>query len=67
MSAKVAFGVMHGLVPMRLFTLGAVRGLPPVLIRTAKMLRLSPLARCCGCRCPPACPTSSTACASALR
>jgi len=42
MSAKVAFGVMHGLVPMTLFTLGAVRNLPPVLIRTAKVLRLSP-------------------------
>jgi len=42
MSAKVAFGVMHGLVPMTLFTLGAVRGLPPVLIRTARVLRLSP-------------------------
>jgi NitT/TauT family transport system permease protein len=42
MSAKVAFGVMHGLVPMILFTLGAVRSLPPVLIRTAKVLRLSP-------------------------
>ncbi len=41
MSAKVAFGVMHGLVPMTLFTLGAVRSLPPVLIRTAKVLRLS--------------------------
>jgi NitT/TauT family transport system permease protein len=43
LSAKVAFGVMHGLVPMTLFTLGAVRGLPPVLIRTAKVLKLSPL------------------------
>jgi NitT/TauT family transport system permease protein len=42
MSAKVAFGVMHGLVPMTLFTLGAVRNLPPVLIRTAKVMRLSP-------------------------
>lgn len=42
-SAKVAFGVMHGLVPMTLFTLGAVRGLSPVLIRTAKVLRLSPV------------------------
>jgi NitT/TauT family transport system permease protein len=42
MSAKVAFGVMHGLVPMTLFTLGAVRNLSPVLIRTAKVLRLSP-------------------------
>jgi NitT/TauT family transport system permease protein len=42
MSAKVAFGVMHGLVPMTLFTLGAVRNLPPVLIRTGRVLRLSP-------------------------
>jgi NitT/TauT family transport system permease protein len=42
MSAKVAFGVMHGLVPMTLFTLAAVRNLPPVLLRTARVLRLSP-------------------------
>jgi NitT/TauT family transport system permease protein len=42
MSAKVAFGVMHGLAPVTLFTLGAVRNLPPVLIRTARVLRLSP-------------------------
>lgn len=41
-SAKIAFGVMHGLVPITLFTLGAVRSLPPVLIRTARVLRLSP-------------------------
>ena len=31
-SAKVAFGVMHGLVPVVLFTLGTVRTLPPVLM-----------------------------------
>jgi NitT/TauT family transport system permease protein len=43
LSAKVAFGVMHGLVPMTLFTMGAARSLPPVLIRTAKVLRLSPV------------------------
>ena len=42
MSAKVFFGVIHGLVPMTLFTLGAVRNLPPVLVRTARALRLSP-------------------------
>jgi NitT/TauT family transport system permease protein len=42
LSAKVAFGVMHGLVPITLFTLGAVRNLSPVLIRTAKVLHLSP-------------------------
>ncbi len=40
MSAKVAFGVMHGLVPVTLFTLGAVRTLPPVLLRTTRALRL---------------------------
>ena len=41
MSAKVAFGVMHGLVPVTLFTLGAVRNLPPVLVRTSRVMRLS--------------------------
>ena len=41
LSAKVAFGVMHGLVPVTLFTLGAVRTLPPVLLRTARVMRLS--------------------------
>ncbi len=40
-SAKVAFGVMHGLVPIALFTLGAVRALPPVLLRAARAMRLS--------------------------
>ena len=41
MPAKVAFGVMHGLVPIVLFTLGAIRGLPPVLMRTARAMRLT--------------------------
>lgn len=42
-SAKVAFGIMHGLAPIALFTLGAVRTLPPVLVRAARALRLKPL------------------------
>lgn len=42
LSAKVAFGVMHGLVPITLLTMGAVRGLPPVLTRAARSMRLSP-------------------------
>ena len=42
-SAKVAFGVIHGMVPVLLFTLGAVKNVRPVLLRTAKALRLSPL------------------------
>lgn len=41
-SAKVAFGVMHGLVPVTLFTVAAIRTLPPVLQRVARSLRLSP-------------------------
>ncbi|MGI4951430.1 MAG: ABC transporter permease [Janthinobacterium lividum] len=40
-SAKIAFGVMHGLVPVVLFTLGAVRTMPPVLMRAARSMRLS--------------------------
>lgn len=44
MPAKVAFGAMHGLVPVALIAMGAVRALPPVLLRTARVLRLSPWA-----------------------
>jgi len=40
-SAKVAFGVMHGLVPIVLFTTAAIRGMPPILLRAARSLRLS--------------------------
>lgn len=40
--AKVAFGVIHGVIPITLFTLAAVKGLPPVLLRTARAMRLSP-------------------------
>jgi NitT/TauT family transport system permease protein len=41
MSAKVAFGVIHGLIPVMLFTMAAVRNIPPVLLRTARALHLS--------------------------
>ncbi len=43
LSAKVAFGIMHGLVPVTLLTMGAIHGLPPVLLRAARSMRLSPL------------------------
>ena len=39
--AKVAFGVIHGVIPVTLLTLAAVRGTPSVLLRTARVLRLS--------------------------
>jgi len=41
LSAKVAFGVIHGMVPIVLFTLGAVKTLPPVYLRSARALRLT--------------------------
>jgi NitT/TauT family transport system permease protein len=42
MSAKVAFGVIHGLIPVILFTMTAVRNIPPVFLRTARALHLTP-------------------------
>jgi NitT/TauT family transport system permease protein len=42
LSAKVAFGVIHGLIPIVLFTLAAVRNLPPVYRRAARTLQLTP-------------------------
>src|SRR5512140_1682131 len=42
MSAKVAFGAMHGIIPVILFTMSAVRGIPSVYIRAARSMRLTP-------------------------
>ena len=44
MSAKVAFGAIHGIIPIALFTLSAVRGIRPILLKTGHILKLSPLA-----------------------
>ena len=41
LSAKVAFGVMHGLVPITLMTRSAISQLPPVYGRTARVLHMS--------------------------
>jgi NitT/TauT family transport system permease protein len=41
-SAKIAFGVIHGVIPIILFTLNAVKNINPVLLRTARVMRLSP-------------------------
>jgi NitT/TauT family transport system permease protein len=43
MSAKIAFGAMHGIIPVVLFTMNAVRNIPPVYIRAAQSMRLTPL------------------------
>lgn len=41
MAAEVAFGTLHGIVPVMLFTMNAVRNTKPVLIRTGRALGLS--------------------------
>lgn len=41
MSAKVAFGAIHGIIPVAIFTLNAVRALNPVYLRAARSMRLS--------------------------
>jgi NitT/TauT family transport system permease protein len=41
MSAKVAFGAMHGLIPVTIFTMKAIMQIKPVLWRTAHAMRLS--------------------------
>src|SRR5262245_21234546 len=41
-SAKVAFGVMHGIIPVVIFTMDAVRNINPVLMKTARVFKLSP-------------------------
>jgi NitT/TauT family transport system permease protein len=40
-AAKVAFGVIHGIIPMTLYTMNAIRSVNPALLRTARALRLS--------------------------
>jgi NitT/TauT family transport system permease protein len=40
-SAKVAFGVIHGIFPIAIFTMNAVRNVAPVYSRTARVLGLS--------------------------
>ena len=42
-SAKIAFGTLHGVIPIVLFTLGAVRGVRPVLVKTGRVLKLTPV------------------------
>jgi NitT/TauT family transport system permease protein len=41
LSAKVAFGVIHGVIPIILFTLAAVRNTKPILLKTGRVMKLS--------------------------
>jgi NitT/TauT family transport system permease protein len=43
LSAKIAFGVMHGVVPVTLITLHAVRNVDPVHLKTVRVLNLTPV------------------------
>ena len=40
MPAKIAFGAIHGIVPVAIFALGAVRNLNPVYAKTARVMRM---------------------------
>jgi NitT/TauT family transport system permease protein len=41
LSAKVAFGVIHGVIPIILFTLAAVRNTKPILLKTGRVMKLN--------------------------
>jgi len=41
-SARVAFGAMHGFIPVVLITMNAVRQIRPVYLRAARVMRLAP-------------------------
>ncbi|RXZ32764.1 ABC transporter permease subunit [Oxalobacteraceae bacterium CAVE-383] len=40
LSAKVAFGVMHGLIPILIFTMNGIRQMRPVYLRAAKTMHV---------------------------
>ncbi len=39
--AKIAFGAIHGVIPVAIFAMAGVRQVSPALLRTARVLRLS--------------------------
>lgn len=40
-AAEVVFGAIHGIVPVAIFTLNAVRNVKPVLLKTARVMQLT--------------------------
>ena len=42
LSARVAFGVMHGIFPVAIFALNGVRNINPIYLRAARSLSLTP-------------------------
>ena len=41
-SAKIAFGTIHGVIPVALFTISAVRNIRPVLVKSGRVMGLRP-------------------------
>lgn len=41
MPAKIAFGTIHGIIPIAIFAMNAVRNMAPVYLKTARVLHLS--------------------------
>ena len=41
MPAKIAFGAIHGFIPIALFTINAVRNVRPILLKTGRVLQMS--------------------------
>jgi NitT/TauT family transport system permease protein len=44
LSAKVAFGAIHGFFPLAIFTMNGVRKVAPIYLKSARVMGLSPLA-----------------------
>ncbi len=42
-AAKIAFGAIHGVIPIALFTITAVRNVRPVFLKTGRVMGLAPL------------------------
>lgn len=41
LSSKVAFGVIHGVIPIIIFTMNAIKNMNPAYLKTGRVLRLS--------------------------
>ncbi len=43
LEAKVAFGAIHGVIPVTIFTMNAVKNINPVFLRTGRVLGMGPM------------------------
>ena len=47
LSGRVTFGAMHGVLPVALLTMNAIRNIPPVYLKAARTMHLSNAGRRC--------------------